>query len=464
MYKRFHFPDSYYAPWEKTFGAILSPFEEFVRRQTSGGIVLIVCAVIALVVANSPLAVGYNQLLHTHLSISFGGWTLDHTVHHWINEGLMAMFFFVVGLEIKREILTGDLSEPRAATLPVLTAIGGMVVPALIYILINFGGTGARGWGIPMATDIAFALGILTLLGNRVPKSLFAFLVAVAIVDDLGAVVVIALFYTEQLIPSALLLAALLFGALVVLNRAGARSPVPYFIVGLLLWLAMLESGVHATIAGVLAALTIPSRPKLEPKVFRKEIMRLAKELETIDRGKLTAVKEEERRGMVQAIENAIHKVQSPLQRLENSLHALVAFFVVPLFALTNAGVPLDPGSLNAIVTHPVALGIVLGLVAGKLIGIAAISVLAVKLDWAELPANCQARHMIGVSLLAGIGFTMSIFIAELGLGEQAELLVTAKTGILAASLVAAVAGYIWLYRLGESARAPGTRRRRSNP
>lgn len=451
MTERIHSPDSYYAPWEKTFGHILTPFEEFIHRETSGGIVLIVCAVVAMILANSPLADAYIQVLHTHLAFSIGGWKLDHTLHHWINDGIMALFFFVVGLEIKREVVVGDLSDPRAAMLPIIAAVGGMVVPAAIYGAFNLGEPSARGWGIPMATDIAFAIGVLALLGSRVPRSLFTFLVALAIIDDLGAVIVIALFYTERLVVEALAAAGVFLGVLIIFNLAGMRSPVPHFLVGCLLWLAMLESGVHATIAGILAAWTVPGRPKLEPKRFRRHVRQLMDRFDRLDRGRKTLIHNQQQRAIVQALEGGIHKVESPLQRLEHSMHIPVAFLIIPLFALANAGVPIEFASLGGTFTQPVTLGVMFGLVAGKLIGVAGVSMLAVKLGAGKLPSDCTAAHIVGVALLAGIGFTMSIFIADLAFGDQQPTQLThAKIGILAGSLLNGVAGYLWLRMLGE--------------
>lgn len=449
MAQRLQSPSSYYAPWEKTFGRILTPFEEFIHQETAGSFVLIACTVLALILANSPLAEAYERVLHTHVALNIGAWRLDHTLHHWINDGLMALFFFVVGLEIKREVLVGDLADARAAVLPVVAAVGGMVVPAALYTLITAGGEGIRGWGIPMATDIAFALGVMALLGSRVPKSLFTFLVAVAIVDDLGAVAVIAVFYTEQLALSALALAGLFLVLLIVLNLAGVRHPLPLVVIGALVWLAMLESGVHATVAGVLVAWTVPVRPKLEPRRFSQYIRNLMDKFERLERDGKTLVQDQRQRAILQAVESGVHKVESPLQRLEHTLHVPAAFIVVPLFALANAGIAIDPASVKTAMADPVTLGVVVGLLGGKLLGIAALSGLVVWLGLAQLPAGCRLSHLVGIGLLAGIGFTMSIFIAELGFRGESELLLNAKLGVLAASVIAGAAGYAWLYKLG---------------
>jgi NhaA family Na+:H+ antiporter len=450
--ERIDSPESYYSPWEKTFGRILTPLEEFIHHESAGSLLLMGCTVVALLLANSPLSGAYDRILHTHLTLQVGHWTLDHTLHHWVNDGLMALFFFVVGLEIKREVLVGDLSDVRAATLPIVAAVGGMVVPALIYTTFNAGGAGIRGWGIPMATDIAFAVGVLTLLGGRVPKSLFAFLVALAIVDDLGAVAVIALFYSEQIMAGPLGVAVLFLAILVVFNLAGIRSALPYFFVAILLWLAMQKSGVHATVAGVLAAWTVPSRPKLEPKRFSEHVRGLMDKFDRLDRGRETLIHNQQQRAIVQALDTSVFMVESPLQRLEHAMHIPVAFIIVPLFALANAGVPIELGALTTIVTQPTSLGIFAGLLAGKLIGIAGLSWLAVRLGVGQFPVGCGTRHLVGVGLLAGIGFTMSIFIAELAFRADPAQLINAKTAILFASLIAGIAGYVWLRRLGRSA------------
>jgi len=268
-------PEQLHAPWEKSFDKIVTPFEEFIHDEATSGLLLMICALAALIIANSFLAETYQHILHTPIGFSIGDWQLEKTLHHWINDGLMALFFFVVGLEIKREILVGELAEPRQAALPIIAAIGGMVMPALIFVSLNLGGEGIMGWGIPMATDIAFAVGVLVLLGIRIPKSLLTFLVGLAIVDDLGGVIVIALFYTEQIHFGALAIAGGLLVLLVVCNLFGVRKPLVYFILGLLLWLAMLKSGIHAALAGVLTALIISARPKYEPALFSYYIRNL---------------------------------------------------------------------------------------------------------------------------------------------------------------------------------------------
>lgn len=441
--------DVYHAPWEKAFDRVLTPFEEFIHRQTTGGLLLIATAVIALLLANGPLAYLYHQVQHLEIGINIGSWSLENSLHHWINDGLMALFFFVVGLELKREILVGELANPRMAALPIIAAIGGMVVPALIYFMINPEGDAARGWGIPMATDIAFALGAIALLASRVPRALITFLVALAIVDDLGAVMVIAVFYTEKLSMGWLMTSGIFFGLLMTLNVAGIRKLTPYFILAVFLWYAMLQSGVHATIAGILGAFSVPARPKYNPAHFSNHVKESIAQFDASHVPGQSIMTNDKLRGIVHALESGALQVQAPLQRLEHAWHLPVAYFVIPVFALFNAGIPLDFASIGETLAHPVTLGVSMGLVAGKVLGIAGFSWVAIKLGVGYLPAGTRFNQIIGVSLLGGIGFTMSIFIAELGFIHQPQLLLMAKTGILFASLFAGVTGFIWLYLAG---------------
>ena len=436
----------YHAPWEKAFKKILTPFEEFVRRQTTTGLLLMGTAIMALAIANSSLVEAYQHLLHMPIGVNVGSWTLQLSLHHWVNDGLMALFFFVVGLELKREILVGELAQPRQAALPIAAAIGGMVVPAMLFLAFNPEGNAARGWGIPMATDIAFAIGALVLLASRVPKALITFLVALAIVDDLGAVVVIAVFYTNHLALDALAIAAMLLGVLVMFNLAGIRKVTPYFLVAVLFWYALLQSGVHATLAGVLGALTVPARPKYDPSLFSAHVKKLMARFDASHRKDKNIMTNDDLRMVVQTLQNDAQQVGTPLQRLEHAWHLPVAFLVIPIFALFNAGIPIEFGALAATLSHPVTLGVALGLVLGKFIGISGTSWLALKLGIGQLPADTSFNQIAGVSLLGGIGFTMAIFIAELGFSAQPELLLMAKTGVLAASLLAGISGFLWLW------------------
>ena len=435
----------YHAPWEKAFESILTPLEEFIHRQTTSGILLMVCAVVALVVANSPLHEAYEKLLHAQVGVAFGPYQFSLSIHHWINEALMAFFFLVMGLELKRELLVGELSSPSQALLPIMAAAGGMVIPALGYYIFNTSGHTASGWGIPMATDIAFAIGALSLLGARVPKSLVTFLIALAIVDDLGAVAVIAVFYTESLNMQALIFAAVLTAVLVSLNLGGVRHSLPYGIVGMLLWSAMLASGIHATIAGIIVAFTIPIRPKFKPHHFINKVKDITVKMENSVEDNPDVIHNNRFRSLVSSLGDGVYRVQAPAQRAEHLLHLPVAYMVIPVFALANAGIPIDFAGFASYMSHPVTLGVIAGLLLGKPIGIVGFTWFAVKMGWAELPEELNMNHILGVGLLGGIGFTMSIFIADLGFVNLPEDLLMAKTGILLASAIAGLSGFFWI-------------------
>ena len=440
-----------YAPWEHTFTRILTPIAEFIHRQTTTGLVLMGTTVVALVLANSPVADFYHHLVEAYARIGIGSWTLELSVHHWVNDGLMALFFFVVGLELKRELLVGELSQPRQAVLPIAAAIGGMVVPALLYWVLHRGGDTAGGWGIPMATDIAFAIGVLVLLASRVPQALITFLVALAIVDDLGAVVVIAFFYTADIAMQWLLAAAGCVLLLCTFNLAGVRRTLPYFLVAVLLWYSLLLSGVHATLAGVIGAFTVPTLPKYDPAAFSSLMRALLDRFDASHRANPDMMRNSELVAVVQTMENGVNSVQPPLQQLEHQWHLPVALLVIPVFALANAGIPLNGETISAALMHPVSLGIMLGLVAGKAIGITLASWLALKLGIGQLPAGTRFSQIVGVSLLAGIGFTMAIFIAELAFAGRPEALLMAKMGVLLASLFAGMLGTLWLLWCGRT-------------
>jgi NhaA family Na+:H+ antiporter len=436
----------YIAPWERAFDRVLTPIEEFIHRQTTSGILLMLCAIAALVIANTSWSETYHHILELYFTIGVDKWVLSMTLHHWINDGLMALFFFVVGLELKRELLVGELSNLKAALLPIIAAIGGMILPAVIYMGMNPSGHTFNGWGIPMATDIAFALGVLALLGNRVPTALLGFLVALAIVDDLGAVLVIAIFYTEQLNFPALIGAGAIFLFLVSLNLGGIRKPLPYVLLGVVLWLFFLKSGIHATLAGILLAFIIPIRPKYNPERFLKRANELLQEIGDNYRSEPNIIKNYQMRAKVRALENGVHQVQAPAQVLEHHMHIPTAYLIIPIFSLANAGVPIEWSELGNTLTHPVSMGVIAGLVIGKILGISGFVWIALKAGVGSLPSSLNMKHIIGASMLGGIGFTMSIFIAELGFSNSPEDLLMAKTGILIASLVAGICGYIWLY------------------
>ena len=445
----------YYAPWEKTFEKIATPFEEFIHRQTTTGILLITCAVVALIIANSPFVESYQHFLHATMAIKIGSWQIEHTLHHWVNDGLMTIFFFVVGLEIKREVLTGELSHIQNAILPVIAAIGGMVVPALFYIAINGEGAGAAGWGIPMATDIAFAVGVMALLGDRVPKSLLTFLVALAIVDDLGAVAVIALFYTNTINMEYVAVALVILAIMMSLNWMGFRRPLPYFVMTTLLWVAMEGSGIHATIAGILAAWTIPAYSRFDPKQFSVKVSELMDKFRDKQKEDTELVNNYEQSKIMWKLSHTMTLSMSPLQRLESSLHIPSTYIVIPIFALVNAAITLDTQTITDAAESSVAGGIMVGLILGKIVGVAGISILALKLGIGQLPKNTNIKHLIGAGMLAGIGFTMSIFIAGLAFPGNEVLIEQAKIGILAASLLAGLTGYAWLRWVAPSKHQP---------
>ena len=440
-----------YAPWERAFSRVLSPFEEFIHRQTTSGLLLMGSAIIALFLANSIFAEAYLHFIHTPVNLSLGSWAIKMSLHHWVNDGLMALFFFVVGLELKREIMVGELSDLRQAALPIIAAVGGMVVPALIYLAFNPQGDAARGWGVPMATDIAFAVGALVLLAKRVPKALITFLVALAIADDLGAVLVIAIFYTQQLALNWLIVSALLVTLLFVFNFAGIRKVMPYFLVAVLLWYALLQSGVHATLAGVLGAFTVPARSKYDPRFFADLINQQIDRFIASRHQDDSLMTNEKLYTIVQNLEESVKGVQTPLQRLEHIWHLPVAFIVIPIFAIFNAGIPLQVGSMSETLSHPVMLGVMFGLLLGKFIGITGACWIALRLGVGQLPTGTRFSQIAAVSVLGGIGFTMSIFIAELGFANQSEYLLMAKTGVLAASMLAGFIGFIWLWWLGRT-------------
>jgi len=439
-----------YSPWEKAFNRVSTPFEHFLHAQTTTGIILMIMTLLALILANTPFSDIYTHFFHTTIDFNVGTWKLSNSIHHWINDGLMAIFFFVIGLEIKREILIGELSNLKVAILPILAAIGGMIFPALIYLGININGNGVNGWGIPMATDIAFAISALVLLGKRVPPALVTFLVALAIVDDLGAVLVIAIFYTEQINYLPLALAVGSFLILLSFNRFGIHMIMPYFIVGLFLWFFMLESGVHATIAGVIAAMAIPSKPKQAPLGFTKYTKKL---LDDYDNYPIATnhVMHEKQEAILTNIKDNIDAIGTPSQRLEHDLHLPVSLIIIPLFALANAGISIDFNSFTSIIFQPVPLGIISGLIIGKVIGIFGIAWLAIKLKVAVLPQNSSMNQIFGVAFLGGIGFTMSIFVADLAFLNTPELIFQAKVGVLVASLISGLFGFLWLKYFAKS-------------
>jgi len=422
---------------------LIRPFQEFAHQASSGGVLLLICSLVALAWANSLFAASYFRLWQTPVEVRFGQWLdLDKPLLLWINDGLMAIFFFLVGMEIKRELLVGELSSWRQALLPIVAALGGMVAPAFIFFMLNAGTPDIRGWGIPMATDIAFSLGVLALLGTRAPLALKVFLSAFAIIDDLGAVLVIALFYTDELNPSAMLYALFAFGGMLLANRLGVRNTLVYFLIGCVMWYFMLKSGVHATIAGVLGAFAIPVRQRIAPEEYIACVREYLRQFEMPHR-KPTIILNPLQQSAVEAIQRASERVQSPLQRLEHILHPWVAFLILPLFALANAGVSLLGGQAQIDWGSRVLWGVALGLLLGKPLGIVLASWIAVQLGFSRLPSGVGWMHILGVGFLGGIGFTMSLFIAQLA--YTAPTLDMAKIGILVGSLLSGIIGFLLL-------------------
>ncbi len=409
---------------------VLSPFRDFLHTEAAGGVVLVLATIVALIWANSPWKESYFDLWHTHLAVTIGSHSINLDLQEWVNDGLMAIFFLVVGLEIKRELVEGELREPRTAMLPAVAALGGMVVPAGIYVAINLGGAGVHGWGIPMATDIAMAIGVVSLLGSRVAPSLKLFLLALAIVDDIGAILVIAFFYSDNINFVGLEIAVLIVLVIVVMRWRRVRFISLYLLAGVALWLALFESGVHATIAGVILGLLAPTRP------FRQR--------ELIDADALLDISTPEA-----ATETAIlaRESISVVEWMEYLLHPWSSFLIVPLFALANAGIPIDSTSINNALSSRITWGVIVGLVVGKFVGIVGTSWIATRIGIGTLPAGASWRGIIGVGVLGGIGFTVSIFVSGLAFGDNPILETDAKLGILAASFIAAVIGALLLSR-----------------
>ncbi len=439
---------------QRALERVAGNLRRFLHQETTGALVLLLATVIALLIANSALHAAYDEFWHTLAGFFVGDFGFEQSLKHWVDDALMAVFFFVVGLEIKREFIVGELSTLRGAALPVVAAIGGMVVPAAIYAALNAGGPGAAGWGVPMATDIAFALGVLALLGSRIPDSLKVFLTALAIADDIGAILVIALFYTQQVYGVWLLFALVPLALMIVLNRIGYDEPLGYAVLGVVLWFCVFNSGIHATIAGVIAAFAIPASAKLSPLAFT-EVCRLnVEEIESRDVPGAHTLEDDSQQKAALRIRDAATHSTAPLQRLEFALHPLSALIILPLFALANANIRLV-GS-EGLGVHAVAAGVFLGLVVGKPVGISLASYLAVRTGLTSLPAGVTWRHIIGAGLLGGIGFTMSLFVANLAYrvaGVENE----AKIAILAASVVAGVLGYSWLRFATRAQQASGS-------
>lgn len=435
---------------------ILYPFRRFFEIEASSGVVLLICAVVALAWANSPYGDTYRRILETPVSVGFGEHRFTLSALHWINDALMAVFFLVVGLEIKRELVGGELADTRKAAFPAAAAVGGMVVPALIYVAFNAGTPDIRGWGVPMATDIAFAVGVMTLLGTRIPFSLKVFLTALAIVDDIGAVVVIALFYGHSVVWSALGIGVVLLLVSALLGGLGLRSPIAYGLIGIAVWAAFLKSGVHSTVAGVLLAFTIPATTRLDADSFRKRVQKAIDDFGRLPANSVPTLAAEQQAAIAE-LERACEEVQPPLQRIEHMLQPWVSFGIMPIFALANSGVHIS--GIKPLEHFGVPVGVALGLLVGKPVGITLVAWVATKIRWGDGPLAVKPdemtwRHIFGAGMLAGIGFTMALFIAGLAF-RDANTLAAAKLALLLASAVSGTAGYLYLRRIPQTHAEP---------
>lgn len=421
---------------------ILEPVSKFIRLEYTAGIVLFACVMAAIVWANITGIESYHHIWQQRFSVGLENYTLNKPLHVWINDGLMAIFFFLIGLELKREFIDGELSTIKTASLPMVAALGGMLIPALIYFIFNNSGPFVNGWGIPMATDIAFAIGIMSLVGDKVPSSAKVFLSALAVADDLGAVLVIAFFYTDGISWYALATGMGFLLLLWVGNIIGVRHILFYILTGILVWIAFLNSGIHATIAGVLIAFTIPARTKINEASYLRNVSKYLKyfEAEVPTNSTLTTPRQHH---LIEKIKRLSLEAETPLQKIEHNLHPWIAFIVMPLFALANAGIEITPDFFHSL-NNPVSIGIMAGLVAGKFLGVLGFTWLMVRFGKFDLPKQTGWQHITGVAALAGVGFTMSLFITGLAFSDG-EMIEKAKAGIFLGSLIAGIAGSILL-------------------
>lgn len=424
---------------------VTSPIQKFIHQSKSGGIVLGICVILALIFANSPWSDQYFQFFQNKIGLHLNGKPLlNYSILHWINDGLMAIFFFVLGLELKREIVGGELSNPRKALLPIGAALGGVIVPALIFIVLNPSGEASNGWGIPMATDIAFALGVLYLLGDKIPLSLKVFLTALAIVDDLVAVLVIAFFYTSDISMISLSVGLGFVFIMYVGNKMGVRNILFYAILGIVgVWTAFLLSGVHATIAAVLAAFTIPADMRIGETAYVAKIQSFMKKFKAINPNDEIPTLTNDQFHALNEVRDNTNELIPPLQRLEHSMHPFVSFLIIPIFAFANAGISISI-DLDHLFSNNVALGVALGLLVGKIIGVVGFTLLLVKLKVVSFPSGMNIKNLFGLGFLASIGFTMSLFITSLAFSNE-EYMLQAKIGIFTASLIGGIIGYIIL-------------------
>jgi len=428
---------------------IIKPTQRFFRKEAASSLLLLAAVIIALVWANFPVFASYHHIWHTDIGFSLGTMAVSKSLIHWINDGLMALFFFTVGLEIKRELLVGELSSPQKALFPVVAALGGILVPGIIYALFNYNTPSASGWAIPMATDIAFAMGAIAIFGNKLPMGLRVFLAAFAIADDLGAVLIIALFYTKEIVFSNIAICGILVLLLGLVNFLWIRWTVVYAVLGILIWIAVLGSGLHPTVAGIVVSLFIPAQGKYDTDLFVQKVKERLNAFQCSETScGFSILLNEDHLNAVQGLELDCHNVETPLQRMLHALHPWVAFLILPVFALGNSGLILHELNISEAVSHPVTRGIILGLFFGKPIGITLFSYLAVKTGIAVLPQGIRWSHIFGASMLGGIGFTMSLFVAGLSFTSP-ELINNAKFAILFGSVISAIAGIVFLMAYG---------------
>lgn len=446
--KLFHPPEgedkkhAYHSPLEEKIVNVLTPFQEYISNQVTASVLLLISTLLALVFASVPaVSHWYYKFISAPIGLYFSSHVFERSLKFLVNDVLLTLFFFFVGLEIKYEFLVGGLSNRRRAAFVLFAAFGGMLLPALIYFLFNVGTPAQIGWGIPMATDTAFALGILVCFRKKLPKGLFIFLAAIAIVDDIGAIIVVAVFYTPHLDVLMLLFAFICVGVLIVINYAGFRKPYPYLLVGLVMWTFIEAAGIHGTMAGILIAFLIPARPKKGPRQFLKRTKVLLNVFEKQTEKEKRVLEDKKQHAVLEEVQEVAQEATTPLQRWESKLELPVALIVLPLFAFVNIGIPIKWHLLANVFTHPVTLGIFLGLIFGKPLGVLLFSYVALRFRFGLLPENTGFKHLASASMLTGIGFTMSLFIANLSFTSTPDTLIMSKAAILLGSLVAGLAG-----------------------
>ena len=437
---------AYHTPLEQRIHQFLTPLQNYIYSQVLASMLLLACTIAAILWASIPsIANTYYQFTNMMIGLHIGDYVIDKSLRFWVNDLLLTIFFFVIGLEIKRELLVGELTNHKKAMLIVFAAVGGMVIPAAIYYLLNINTPEQKGWGIPMATDTAFALGILACLKHRLPKGVFVFMASLAIIDDIGAILVVAMFYTQTIELSPLFIAACIYVVLILINYSGFRNPAPYILIGLLFWFFIEEAGIHGTLAGILVAFVIPSRPNKGPvKLIEslKELIHLFKKRREINP---MILQDKIQHEVLEKVQKVAKQATTPLQRWENKLRLPIVLLILPCFALVNAGIPVSVDLISHLFTDRLALGILFGLVVGKPLGVLLFSYLALTYRIGVLPSQTQFSHIVGVACLTGIGFTMSLFITNLGFYGDAQALLISKAAIFVGSLLAAVLGIVYL-------------------